>query len=331
LPPDPRPGYGASDPDDPQQQPSKGVLSLVCPDADEACGESTRGWLPRAQQAMKLFALAQAKHSSSAQKPEVQAQKPEDTCASEARVTDEKHRYTAWRRCLESRREQLSMLPFGKVRAPDRGWLVLRGRRGHYHFCDELRIYDLSTGGAYIARSCSGLALRQDGSVDGAVTRANSKRLVERGRFSIDNLRELELMLVIAPTAKTLQASALYYKRPEALPRRWVPDGLTSHSIGLGSISYSSAQTQIAWAWIDDGHALAEGTVTWPASSNSGAEAHATDLMRTVEAGLTHACPQREVPPQIGLVLPKRFGAGDPVSDEEIQMLQELVKPTACK
>ena len=27
-----------------------------------------------------------------------------------------------------------------------RGWLVIRGRRGHYDFCDELHAYDLDSG-----------------------------------------------------------------------------------------------------------------------------------------------------------------------------------------
>jgi len=38
------------------------------------------------------------------------------------------------------------------LRAIDRGWLVLRGRRGHYDWANEIRAYDLATGAAYVVR-----------------------------------------------------------------------------------------------------------------------------------------------------------------------------------
>lgn len=46
-----------------------------------------------------------------------------------------------------------------ELRAPSHGWFILRGRRGHYRFSDEVRAYDLATGAAYVARSEAALAL----------------------------------------------------------------------------------------------------------------------------------------------------------------------------
>jgi hypothetical protein len=60
--------------------------------------------------------------------------------------------------------------------------IVIRGRRGHYDFCDELGAYDMETGAAYVAKSCSGLHLRTDGSVDFEGTNAARKAAVVAGR-----------------------------------------------------------------------------------------------------------------------------------------------------
>ncbi len=51
-------------------------------------------------------------------------------------------------------------LPLGDVKAPDTGWLVIAGRRGHYEFCDTVRAYDLETGAAFIDDNCSELTLQ---------------------------------------------------------------------------------------------------------------------------------------------------------------------------
>nr|WP_128798116.1 hypothetical protein [Corallococcus coralloides] len=60
-----------------------------------------------------------------------------------------------------------SQLELGRIRAPMDGWLVIRGRRGHYSFCDQLDAFHLGTGTLYRSSSCSGLALKSDGRVDG--------------------------------------------------------------------------------------------------------------------------------------------------------------------
>ena len=66
-------------------------------------------------------------------------------------------RYQKWHACIEELRPRQDALPLGRVRAPMRGFFVVRGRRGHYSFCDEIRAYDLASGAAYVASSCSGV------------------------------------------------------------------------------------------------------------------------------------------------------------------------------
>lgn len=69
-----------------------------------------------------------------------------------------------------SRAPKFESFPAGRFRSPKKGWLVVVGRRGHYHFCDTLSAYDLGTGAAYVARSCSQLKLADGGIVDVAKT-----------------------------------------------------------------------------------------------------------------------------------------------------------------
>ncbi len=108
-------------------------------------------------------------------------------------------------------------LPLGRFRAPDRGWLVIRGRRGHYEFCDELRAYDVETGAAYVAKSCSGLHLRPGGSVDFEATNASRKAAVEAGRVDVANLREAVWMILLAPQAQEGYLSADYFSLPKGM------------------------------------------------------------------------------------------------------------------
>ena len=64
----------------------------------------------------------------------------------------------------------------------------------------------------------------------------------------------------------------------------------TSGIRGFG-MSWNSGQTQLSWSWMTaEGQVRASGTLTWP-SSYSGPEAHAADLLRIAELGLSSGCP----------------------------------------
>src|SRR5262249_55557470 len=108
-------------------------------------------------------------------------------------------RFRVYRACVESSQRHQWAMPLGRFRSPDSGWLVIRGRRGHYEFCDELSAYDLATGSAYVAQSCTGLELGDGGSVDNAKVDAKRKIKVTIGNLPLDNLRELAFMMLLAP------------------------------------------------------------------------------------------------------------------------------------
>ncbi len=70
-------------------------------------------------------------------------------------------------------------------------------------------------------------------------------------------------------------------------------------------MSWNSGQTQLSWSWMTaEGQVLASGTLTWP-SSYSAPEAHAADLLRIAELGLSAGCPPAKLP---------SFSAGTPGS-----------------
>ncbi|NOU32666.1 MAG: hypothetical protein HOO96_32580, partial [Polyangiaceae bacterium] len=166
------------------------LRDLLCGAQDSACATETRDWATRAAEFFKRF--VPAKHWLADEPPSI------DECSARALKAPARSRYGTWRRCLAEARPQVSRLPIGSLKAPTKGWLLLRGRRGHYVFCDEVRAYDLGTGAVYIAKSCSGLALVSDGSVDGAKTDDARKEETLVGSVPRDALREAAWMILLA-------------------------------------------------------------------------------------------------------------------------------------
>ena len=77
-----------------------------------------------------------------------------EACRGTVRPMRSELRWEAWIRCVEASAPRRSMLPLGVLGVPAEGWLVLHGRRGHYNFCDEVRVYDLTEGSAFVASQC---------------------------------------------------------------------------------------------------------------------------------------------------------------------------------
>jgi hypothetical protein len=294
LPPDLRPAL-ASDGDH-GELPS----ALLCPAADERCGQETAGWLLRSERA--LAALARSPHTSSSPpgpvSPEVQAKR----CWQKARRKPAAEQYLTWRTCLEEARPRVPALPLGAFRAPRTGWWIIRGRRGHYHFCDEVRAYDLKSGAAYVASSCSGLILEDTGAVAHDETDAGRRVSVRMGRLSVDNLREAALMAALTKQVNEVQVEAASYPLPVGLVPRW-PEG---RGIGMGfsgSFSWSSAQTVLSWTLSEGDQISAEGQLTWPDSAEP-ADQNAVELLQVAEAGFEEGCPPAPLPE----ILPMRQG-----------------------
>lgn len=96
-------------------------------------------------------------------------------------------------------------------------------------------------------------------------------------------------------------------------------------------------QAQLSWSWLRaDGHVLASGTLTWP-SSYSAPEAHAADLLRIAELGLSSECPPAKLPifasgpPQAGVsAIDARPQEAVALQGELAAALREYASSAAC-
>lgn len=262
------------------------LRELLCSVQDAACGTETRGWSLRADDFFKRFAAAKRGHwldgdQKSDAPPSV------DVCIARARKGPAAARYVAWRHCLDEARPKVARFPIGAVKAPTRGWLLLRGRRGHYSFCDEVRAYDLATGAAYVAKSCSGLALVSDGSVDGAKTDDARKDETLVGTVPRDALREATWMMLLASEVQEDVVEAWGFALPVGVePQRPPSEMGSSHS----SFTVSSGQTRLAWSYMPDGASVSSSDLTWPEDYNHPGREHAVSLLRIAEAGFVAGC-----------------------------------------
>lgn len=277
-----------------ETRPGHPLFELLCAADDPKCGAEIEGFRERAEYAFRGFATA--KHAAWLDS-ERQDAPPESitTCVAKALAPPADERYVAWRACLLSASRPRARLPLGPTKAPRRGWLVLRGRRGHYSFCDEVRAYDLATGAAYVAQSCSELALQSGGSVDGARTDAGRKSETHAGHVSTEALREAAWMTLFAAEVQPDVQEAWGYALPEGVEPK-VPESGSGRGLGF-SFSTSSAQTSLAWGYIVDGKTIASGTLTWPENYNDAALEHAVQLLRFAESTLRPGCPAALPPP----------------------------------
>lgn len=251
------------------------LASILCSARDASCGLETRGWLTRARQAFEAHAREKRR--------EPRPSDPRAVCTERAKNAPAGDGYDTWRRCLDDTAERSDALPLGRFRAPTDGWLVLRGRRGHYALCDEVRAYDLATGSAFVSGTCGGLVLRDGGSVDGQKTDATRKLRSEVGRLPLENLREAALLTLLAPHVQhDVLAEGFGWALPDDLPIQSSTDGVFG---GLAlSGGFSSGQTIVGWAWVRSGRAVASGELVWPENYNDAASDHAVKLLQIAEA-----------------------------------------------
>ncbi|MFO7567571.1 MAG: hypothetical protein R6X02_33310 [Enhygromyxa sp.] len=173
----------------PELAPDHPLADLFCPLAELDCDPRTRGWTLRAKQAFEHHAERRwTRHRT--RNAELPAVREWSRCEQLATSKPDHLGYETWIECIDHVTLRRSVFPIGGLRAPDAGWFIIRGRRGHYRFCDEIRAFDLTTGSVHVAASCSGLALRNDGSVDGAQTSAGRVLQTTSGRVPVDALRE---------------------------------------------------------------------------------------------------------------------------------------------
>ena len=269
---------------------------LRCDDTP-GCGQPAGSWERRARETLELYRSAHG-DDSDADAPDGRR------CAAAAERAKEPERYRAWRSCMEESRKRVGYaLPIGRYRPITRGWLVVRGRRGHYTFCNEVRAYDLATGAAYAAKDCGGLRLQDDGRVDGKRTRDGLLSQDERGRLSVEALREAAWMLVLAPETRKRRSESVLVRLPASLRPRLPARGSETISGFSDSVGFSSSESILDFSIQDQGRVITRGTLTWPSSAQLN-DRYAASLLDVAEHGLAPGCPPAPLPAGLQLILP---------------------------
>lgn len=301
-------------------RPDHPLLPDLCPPNDDKCAAPTSGWAMRADRAFQLFARSQqlAAITRSSSEPVMALDRCDEVAEEDAPL----ERWTRWRECLERAPDvdlRQTALPLGAMRPPSRGWWVVRGRRGHYDFCDELRLFDLATGAMYVDASCSELVLRPGGSVDGEAMRRARKHVRAVGRVDVMALREaMWASLMSLEVQRDVRLGGAAVPIPPWIEP--VRSGLLLGSIQSVNTS-SSGHTPLWWDLVRDGRALSHGELTYPDHLDDAARDHAMRLLRIAEATLIEGC----VPAHPAGAEPfPRLAPGDPSDD--VDDLREALK-----
>lgn len=311
--------------------PTHPLSALLCPVSDDQCGSETEGWHERARRAFAFHLLE--KHERSPDAFPVNREAIATRCEAEVRDEVTGIDYLRWMECLQEHRPIDWALPLGRFRSPRSGWLVLRGRRGHYDFCDEVRVYDLETGAAYVAQSCSSLHLQNGGHVDFERTNAARKTTVSLGSANVANLREAVWMIVLASEAERTHLSADYFPLPRGVMPYLQRYEDTHGRMADGGISWNSAQTRLSWSWrTSGGWTLASGGLTWPASY-SPAETHAANLLDIAEKSMVEGCVPGPPPalgsPESAPGVSRRDARAEDLTAVQLELMDELVRGAA--
>lgn len=249
---------------------------------DDPCAAAVGGWRSRANRYFELWSTS----------PRAE----ERSCLEEAEAALGREGYATWRDCENDEVLTHAALPLGGLGRVDEGWLVVRGRRGHYSFCDGIVAFDLATGATYRVESCSGLALRDDGSVDHRETDAKRRPQVQIGTIPVELLREAAWATFTADFVQSNAVQAFALGRP-------VPEGMevgrharTTWS-GGGGFSWSSGHTRLDWHWSDGvDTAVLRGDLSWPDDLNEPGKDHAVRLLQIAEDAMEPGCAPVRLP-----------------------------------
>lgn len=249
------------------------------PPAPGTCGIETSGWHLRATSAFRSGALAEKFSAVQRRDDDTHLPKSHALCTKLANAAPKERAFETFSDCMQDTPIKEDALPLGNFRAPTSGWLLIRGRRGHYGWCNELRAYDLATGSAYIASLCGGMFVQP--STPPAIK-------VERGRLPVDALREAAWMMFFAPvTDRHVISSGEGRAIPPEIPIR-IPTN-RGFSISIGGFGWSSGRTTLIYQWLRQGKSAATGTVAWP-DADRPVDSHATELLAVAELGFVKAC-----------------------------------------
>jgi hypothetical protein len=294
------------------------LAPILCPLKDSLCGRETKGWLLRLDQALMI-----GQRFDADQKPAG----PGFPC-DVVNGNSGSERYHAWRQCVENERPVWHLLPpLGSFQSPSRGWLVVRGRRGHYAFCDELAAYDLESGAAFQTRRCGDLGIGSAPSPGGADVSKTGRGKVtfEQGRMPIENLREAALMIFLWPEMqRDVRRLSIGLKRPEGVevPAGGDPTALVPRS---SAERFTSSDTFLSWAWVETGRVMISGEILF-APDLKRPNGYPSWLLTVAEEGMDRRCPGVAVPADVlsQATLSSHISANDAVQQEEAAIDAEL-------
>ena len=273
------------------------LAPLLCALDDPKCAADTKGWRARAESFLSLHRVREQERSRENDEDSRRFLTDDvRSCEEAATRAPATFRYRAWRDCLESRRSQRWTLPLGRLKAPATGWLIVSGRRGHYSFCEAIGAYNLDTGAAYIAESCSDLVLREAGDVDRRATRRAARSRMLTGTLRLENLRETVWALLLLSEAEEVQEHAEFHPLPSDVTLVLTSNEWQGSTVFSAGEWMSTAQTILQWSWVPDAWPAAGGELTWRTSSN-GVEEHAAGLLEAAEGTLIEGCPPSPPPP----------------------------------
>lgn len=247
---------------------------LQCALGDETCGLETRGWALRAEE---TWNTGSAEAEANAALCDMASERVQDVSP-----------YASWRACIEARRNRRPTLPLGRIRAPMHGWVAVRGSsddRDPVRPCDELRIFSVETGAAYVLKSCQ------------ARGRASASRTAVVGITSVDAVREALWGASLASQVQMLQPVAETHRLPTNIERVPIP--------AIQNVAYADgprrSQRGLEWSWILDGRVVGAGRLA-PDDSGHPGDAYAEVLWRVAWASIRPECPPQPLPVDLSSV-----------------------------
>ena len=210
-------------------------------------------------------------------------------CEETAALADEEHRYAAFRDCIELATPRHWDLPIGGFRAPERGWLVVQGRRGHYTYCDQLSLFDLSTGASYQSELCGGILC-----VGGDDRCETPEYKWRRGNVDPPTVRAALWAMMWGGEAEAgVVRHAAIFDVPEKMEAR--RPGRPEYRAD-GRTGWSSNHTQLTWSYGVDGKHGFDGMIGWPNGGGHGGLDYAADQLKAMEATFEEGCPKASFP-----------------------------------
>jgi hypothetical protein len=286
----------------------RALAPFSCPPKDPACARAA-AYMLRAEEAFDAKAASEeAYRTPKITSGSLHVEIDPERCTSWIREeSDRPKTFEAWSACVADRALKNRRYATGlSLRAPDRGWLVLRGRRGHYDFSDEVRAYDLATGATYVVMEPGQLI------ANGPAPKPDSFT----GAVVAEHVRELAFVLLTRAAVVEVRTAKQYAVLPASISLRLTGD--TPPKSWGRTRSWNSGQTTLEYVFLD-GATQFTGTFVWP-ESDDWANQHVTALLRVMEAGVARGCAPARLPPTVELFTPN--GRNLPGIDAKLETLR---------